>query len=198
MLPKWVESNGGKIILASTSPRRQELLSGLGIPYEIRTKNIDEDYPHDMPPEEIPVYLSKKKAAAFKDEIANHEILITADTVVCIGNTVLNKPQNRAEAIEMIQSLNANTHKVVTGVCVTSTKKQLSFSDTTLVKFSNLSQEEIAWYVDTYKPYDKAGAYGIQEWIGYAGIETIEGSFYTVMGLPTQKLYVALKKIIAL
>lgn len=196
MLSIWLKKKGLKIILASKSPRRQELLRNLGVDFEIRTKDTEEGFPEDMLPEEIPVFLSKKKAAAMIETLQPNEILITADTIVCIENEILNKPQNRNEAIVMIEKLNGRSHFVYTGVCIASANGEVAFSDKSKVVFSKLNREEIEYYVDAYKPFDKAGAYGIQEWIGYAGIEKIEGSFYTVMGLPTQKLYVELKKFI--
>lgn len=197
MLPILLKKKNLKIILASKSPRRQELLRNLGIDFQVRSKDTNEDFPRGMAHQKIPVFLSQKKAAALADTLKLNEILITADTIVCVGDEVLNKPQNRKEAIEMIEKLNGKSHFVYTGVCIASANKEVVFSDQAKVVFSKLSLDEIEYYVDTFKPFDKAGAYGIQEWIGYAGIEKIDGSFYTVMGLPTQKLYVELKKFIA-
>ena len=184
-----------KLILASASPRRQQLMKDAGFTFEIRLKKIEEDYPKDLPLEKVPEYLSKVKAEAFREELNPDEVLVTADTVVCIHDKILGKPGNRAEAIRMLQELSGNRHLVVTGVSVTTKTKQYSFSALTNVFFKTLSIEEIEYYVDVYKPFDKAGAYGIQEWIGYIGIERIEGSFYNVMGLPVQKLYETLRML---
>ena len=184
-----------KLILASASPRRQQLMKDAGFTFEVRLKNVEEKYPQELHLENVPEYLSKVKASAFREELKADEVLITADTVVCIHDRILGKPADRKEAISMLQELSGNRHLVVTGVSVTTRTKQLSFSSRTDVFFKHLSNEEIIFYVDTYKPFDKAGAYGIQEWIGYIGIERIEGSFYNVMGLPIQKLYETLRKL---
>ena len=184
-----------KLILASASPRRQQLMKDAGFTFEVRLKNVEEKYPQELHLENVPEYLSKVKASAFREELKADEVLITADTVVCIHDRILGKPADRKEAISMLQKLSGNRHLVVTGVSVTTRTEQLSFSSRTDVFFKHLSNEEIAFYVDTYKPFDKAGAYGIQEWIGYIGIERIEGSFYNVMGLPIQKLYETLRKL---
>lgn len=184
-----------KLILASASPRRQRLMKDAGFTFEVRLKNVEEKYPQELHWENVPEYLSKVKASAFREELKADEVLITADTVVCIHDRILGKPADRKEAISMLQELSGNRHLVVTGVSVTTRTEQLSFSSRTDVFFKHLSNEEIIFYVDTYKPFDKAGAYGIQEWIGYIGIERIEGSFYNVMGLPIQKLYETLRKL---
>ena len=184
-----------KLILASASPRRQLLMKDAGFTFEVRLKNVEEKYPQELHLENVPEYLSKVKASAFREELKADEVLITADTVVCIHDRILGKPADRKEAISMLQELSGNRHLVVTGVSVTTRTEQLSFSSRTDVFFKHLSYEEIIFYVDTYKPFDKAGAYGIQEWIGYIGIERIEGSFYNVMGLPIQKLYETLRKL---
>ena len=184
-----------KLILASASPRRQQLMKDAGFTFEVRLKNVEEKYPQELHLENVPEYLSKVKASAFREELKADEVLITADTVVCIHDRILGKPADRKEAISMLQELSGNRHLVVTGVSVTTRTKQHSFSSRTDVFFKHLSNEEIEFYVDTYKPFDKAGAYGIQEWIGYIGIERIEGSFYNVMGLPIQKLYETLRKL---
>ncbi len=184
-----------KLILASASPRRQQLMKDAGFTFEVRLKNVEEKYPQELHLENVPEYLSKVKASAFREELKADEVLITADTVVCIHDRILGKPADRKEAISMLQELSGNRHLVVTGVSVTTRTEQLSFSSRTDVFFKRLSNEEIEFYVDTYKPFDKAGAYGIQEWIGYIGIERIEGSFYNVMGLPIQKLYETLRKL---
>lgn len=184
-----------KLILASASPRRQQLMKDAGLTFEVRLKKIVEDYPKDLPLEKVPEYLSKVKAEVFREELQPDEVLVTADTVVCIHGKILGKPASRAEAISMLRELSGNRHLVVTGVSVTTKTKQISFSALTNVFFKELSDEEIEYYVDVYKPFDKAGAYGIQEWIGYIGIERIEGSFYNVMGLPVQKLYETLRML---
>ena len=184
-----------KLILASASPRRQQLMKDAGFTFEVWLKNVEEKYPQELHWENVPEYLAKVKASAFREELKADEVLITADTVVCIHDRILGKPADRKEAISMLQELSGNRHLVVTGVSVTTRTEQLSFSSRTDVFFKRLSNEEIEFYVDTYKPFDKAGAYGIQEWIGYIGIERIEGSFYNVMGLPIQKLYETLRKL---
>ena len=165
------------LILASNSPRRQELLKGLDWPFEVRVKaSIDENYPDDLPAKEVPLYLSKLKAKAYGAELQPNELLITADTIVIVDNKILGKPRNAADAKTMLALLSGRTHQVVTGV-------------TTDVTFKTLSQAEINYYVDTYKPFDKAGAYGVQEWIGYIGVTALNGSYYNVMGLPLQRVY---------
>ena len=176
-------------ILASQSPRRQQLLHSLGIEFTVRTKEVEEVWPDGLETEEIPVYLAELKAQAFKDDLKDNELLITADTVVCLGKEVLGKPGSFDEACEMLQRLSGKEHQVITSVCLTSAHKQESFYSVTNVEFKTLTREEIEHYVTNFKPYDKAGAYGIQEWIGSIGITHIEGSFYNVMGLPIQKLY---------
>lgn len=183
-----------KIILGSNSPRRKELLSGLDIEFNVKViPGLEENYPETLDPQEIPVFLSKQKAEAYLSSLDDTMLLITADTIVWNGNAVIGKPKNRAEAIQMLRSLSGHEHHVVTGVCLTTTKKQLTFSVISSVRFASLNDEEIIYYVDKYKPFDKAGAYGIQEWIGYVGVESISGSFYNVMGLPVQRLYQELK-----
>ena len=166
-----------------------------GFTFEVRLKSVEEKYPENINLEQVPEYLSRIKAEAFRGELKADEVLVTADTVVCIHDRILGKPADRNEAISMLRELSGNRHLVITGVSVTTCTEQLSFSSHTNVFFKHLSNEEIEFYVDTYKPFDKAGAYGIQEWIGYIGIERIEGSFYNVMGLPVQKLYETLRKL---
>ncbi len=184
-----------KLVLGSASPRRKELMSGAGLDFTIRLADIDEShFPHFDDPAEVPVYLSKQKALALSPTLIDNELLITADTVVIIGNEILGKPANRAEAIAMLEHLSGSTNRVVTGVTLMSREKSDSFNVSTNVHFRKLSSREIEYYVDTYKPFDKAGAYGIQEWIGYVGITGIEGSFYNVMGLPIQSIFVKLKE----
>jgi septum formation protein len=181
------------VVLASKSPRRQELLKGMGVPFVCITKETPEDYP-DMPFEKVPEYLSRQKSLAFTDEeLPADYLLITADTVVIAENEILGKPVDRDDALRMLSLLSGKTHHVVTGVTVRSKEKIRTFSATSKVIFAPLDMEEMTYYVDWYKPYDKAGAYGIQEWIGYVGIAGLQGSFYNVMGLPTRKLYQTLK-----
>ncbi len=181
------------IVLASASPRRHELLKGLGIDFRVEVlKGIDERYPADLEPRKIPEFLSQLKANAYA--LKPDELLITADTVVISGGKVLGKPADRAQAIAMLQSLSGHDHEVTTGVTILTSEKQVTFGCTSMVTFAQLTQAEIEHYVDTCHPMDKAGAYGIQEWIGYIGISGIRGSFYNVMGLPVQRLYEALKQ----
>ena len=182
------------IILASKSPRRQELLRGMGVDFEILTKETPENYPADLLLDEVPKYLSLQKSLAFNDdELPADYLLITSDTVVICEGEILGKPKNREDATRMLQLLSGKTHHVVTGVTVRSAKKTESFAVCSNVTFAQLDDEEIDYYIEHCKPFDKAGAYGIQEWIGYVGISGLEGSFYNVMGLPTRKLYQCLK-----
>lgn len=182
-----------KYILASNSPRRKELLGGLGLEFEVRVmKGIDESYPEGLCMEEIPQHISKKKASAYS--LADDELLITADTIVWLDGEVLGKPKDREDAYRMLRALAGKTHQVVTGVCLTTTKRQKSFSTVSNVTFIDLTDEEIYYYIDNYKPFDKAGAYGVQEWIGYIGVTKLEGSYFNVMGLPVQRLYTELKQ----
>ncbi len=182
-----------KIVLASGSPRRKELLSALDVPFEIRLKSgVDESYPADLPPLEIAEFICKKKSAAY--EIAADELLITADTIVVLGDEVLGKPEDLAAARRMLAKLSGRTHRVVTGCCLRTTAKTRSFSCISDVSFAPLSDEDIAYYVSRYQPLDKAGAYGVQEWIGCVGVTGIRGSYFNVMGLPVQRLYEALKE----
>jgi len=183
-----------KLILASNSPRRRELLSGLGLDYEVRVmKGIDESYPQGLSGEEIPVFISKKKAQAYV--LQEDELLITADTIVYLDGRVLGKPANRQEACQMLRDLSRRTHQVITGVALTTRAEQHTFASISEVTFAALTDEEIAYYVDHFKPFDKAGAYGIQEWIGYIGVTSLRGSYFNVMGLPIQRLYTELKKL---
>lgn len=178
-----------KLILASGSPRRRMLMQDAGFQFEVRTKNTEENYPADLKVEEIPLYLAKLKAAPFYKELKDDELLITADTIVSIDAKMVGKPEDREDAVRILKQLSGRKHTVVTGVCLTTNERQKSFSSFTDVYFRQLSEDEIIYYIDTFKPFDKAGAYGIQEWIGYVGVERIDGSFYNVMGLPIQALY---------
>ncbi|MBN8702897.1 MAG: septum formation protein Maf [Bacteroidetes bacterium] len=180
---------GYKYVLASKSPRRQYLLKELGVDFEIRTKDVDESFPVNLCAEEIPLYLSKKKADAFRDELGNDEVIITSDTIVWINGKALNKPESFEEAKYMLQTLSGKMHEVFTGVTIQSKHKQKSFYACTKVFFKTLTEQEITFYVETYKPYDKAGSYGAQEWIGLIGVERIDGSYFNVMGLPVKELY---------
>lgn len=185
-----------KIVLASNSPRRQELLSGLNLGYTIRVlPGIDESYPDYLKGEEIPMYISRKKADAYRNTMGEDELIITADTVVYIHGKVLGKPKSLEEAKEMLRELSGDTHQVITGVCLTTREIQRTFSAMTQVAFDTLTEDEIEFYVKTYQPLDKAGAYGVQEWIGFVGVSKLEGSYFNVMGLPVQRLYQELKKL---
>lgn len=187
-----------RIVLGSNSPRRKELLAGLDLKFEVEViPGIDESYPDDLTADEIPAYIARKKAEAYLEKMTDNELLITADTIVVTygqPDRILGKPADREEAIEMLCHLSGHVHEVITGVCLTTKQKTVSFSVSSAVAFSNLEKDDIIYYVDKYRPYDKAGSYGIQEWIGYVGVEAINGSFYNVMGLPVQRLYQELKK----
>lgn len=185
-----------KILLASNSPRRKELLKGLDLDFEVVTiPNIDESYPSDLKATDIAEFLAKKKADSYKSQIVDNILLITSDTVVILGDNVFGKPKDIAEAKSMLHKLSNNTHQVISGVCLSTDDKQVSFSVKTEVQFCKLEDEEIDYYVEKYLPLDKAGAYGIQEWIGYIGVERINGSYFNVMGLPVQRLYSEIKKL---
>lgn len=184
-----------KIILASNSPRRKELLSGIDVAYEVRIlADVDETYPENIPQRSVPEYLAKKKAAASFNGLQPDELLITADTIVLLDDDVLGKPGDVAEIRRMLRRLSGNTHLVITGVCLTSCEKQVSFSDSTRVTFAELSDEEIDYYAANYNSTDKAGAYGVQEWIGYIGVERLEGSYFNVMGLPIRRVYEEIRR----
>ncbi len=186
-----------RLLLASQSPRRRELLAACGLPFEPAPKyECEELYPPTLPAEEVPLYLARLKSAAYPQPLAPHEILLTADTVVVSEGAVLGKPRSRDEAAAMLGRLSGSRHTVVSGVSIRTADRDVSFGARTDVWFRPLADEEIAYYIDAFRPYDKAGSYGIQEWIGYAAIERIEGSFYNVMGLPVQKLYVELDKML--
>lgn len=185
-----------RIILASNSPRRKELLSGLGVEYEVRTlSGVDESYPPALQGADIPLYISREKAEAYRPLLKDDELMITADTIVWLDGRVLGKPHDREEALQMLCDMAGRAHEVFTGVCLTTRAWQKSFSAGTEVRFAPLSEEEITYYVDAFHPFDKAGAYGVQEWIGYIGVEYIAGSYYNIMGLPVQRLYQELKKL---
>lgn len=187
--------NKYKIILASGSPRRRELLEGLGLPFTVKCiDGIDESYPESLPAEETALFIAKKKSEAYKGLTDSGHLIITADTVVVCNDMVLGKPSNKNEAKKMLNMLSGKTHQVITGVTLATKEKTVSFSVSTDVRFTTLDKKEIEYYVDKYRPLDKAGAYGIQEWIGYVGVEYISGSYYNVMGLPIQRLYQELKK----
>ncbi|MBB4037185.1 septum formation protein [Dysgonomonas hofstadii] len=182
------------VILASNSPRRKELLSGLDINYEIKTlPDIDESYPNDLQGDDIATYIAKEKADAYTSYMQDNTLLITADTIVLLDGKVYGKPIDEENAKQMLRDLSGKTHKVITGVCITTKKKQKIFAVSSEVRFANLEEDEIQYYVSKYKPLDKAGAYGVQEWIGYIAVEYISGSYFNIMGLPIQRLYRELK-----
>jgi len=188
-----------RLILASQSPRRRQLLADAGIEFVLAPRfECDESFPSTMPADEVAEYLSGLKADAYPDTLDDKDILLTADTVVIAGGKVLGKPKDRAEAVAMLEQLSGREHQVVTGVSLSNALGRRSFSVLSRVKFRVLTLEEIEYYVDNYRPFDKAGSYGIQEWIGYVGIEGIEGSFYNVMGLPVQRVYCELKEFVGL
>lgn len=182
------------IILASQSPRRRELLKGLDIDFRIEVIDVDESYPNGMMGVEIPMYLAEKKANAYRSIMEDNTLLITADTIVWHEGRVMNKPANEAEARQMLTKLSGKTHQVITGVCISSLRKRRVFHVISEVRFARLTDAEIDYYLDNYKPYDKAGSYGVQEWIGFVGVEHINGSYFNVMGLPVQRLYNELKR----
>ena len=183
-----------RLVLASNSPRRKELLRGLGIDFEVRLiGDIDESYPNGLPANEVPVHISKAKAAAYMDTMTENEVILTADTVVVCDGEILGKPHDAEDARRMLGLLSGKSHEVITGVTLSTLQWQRSFAVTTVVWFKELSADEICFYVDNYRPFDKAGAYGIQEWIGYVGVQRIEGSYFNVMGLPVQRIYDELK-----
>ena len=185
------------VILASNSPRRKELLSGLDIPFEIKTiKGLEESYPETLQGGDIPLFLAKQKAQAYDSELKGNVMIITADTIVWHNDEVMGKPKSREEAIEMLKKLSGDTHQVFTGVCVKTVEKEVSFVASSDVKFAPLSEEEIIYYIDKYKPFDKAGSYGVQEWIGYVGISAIEGSYFNVMGFPVHRVWEELQSFI--
>ena len=195
MLPEAL--NNYRVILASQSPRRKQLLEGLGISFEILVTDTDESFPAHLKAHEIPMFLAQKKSESITmADFGPNALVITADTIVWLDNNVLNKPADNKEAMEMLRHISGKTHEVFTGVCLKTMDQSSAFYAASKVTFRELSEAEIRWYVENFKPLDKAGAYGIQEWIGYIGIEHIEGSFYNVMGLPTQMLYRELEKLL--
>ena len=182
------------IILASNSPRRKELLQRLGLPFKVRTLfGVDESFPENLRGEEIALYIARKKAEAYKSSMSSNELLITADTIVCLDGVVMGKPYGAENAKTILRQLSGRVHQVITGVTVLTQVKQESFAVTSHVKFANVTEEEIDYYVDNYLPFDKAGAYGIQEWFGLVAVEELRGSYFNVMGLPVQRLYTVLK-----
>lgn len=183
-----------RIILASNSPRRKELLAGIDVDFEVRVQDgIDESYPDELPVKDIAEYISRKKAMAYRESMDDDELVITADTVVVLGDEVMGKPKDDADACRMLRELSGQVHQVITGVTLTTRESQKSFSVTTDVTFKQLSEQEIQYYVSRYHPLDKAGAYGIQEWIGHIGVTGMSGSYFNVMGLPVQRIYEVLK-----
>lgn len=188
---------GYQLILASHSPRRRQLLAGCDLKFELaESYEVEEIYPHDLPADEVPLYLAGLKSKGYPAQLGEQDILLTADTVVIVGGEILGKPSDADDAVRMLRKLSGRTHRVVTGVVLRSARRTESFSVASSVTFRPLDEEEIGYYVEHYRPMDKAGSYGIQEWIGYVGIESIEGSFYNVMGLPVQRLYTALSDFV--
>ena len=184
------------IILASSSPRRKELLQRLGLPFKVRTLfGVDESFPENLRGEDIALYIARKKAEAYKSSMSSNELLITADTIVCLDGVVMGKPYGAENAKTILRQLSGRVHQVITGVTVLTQVKRESFAVTSHVKFANVTEDEIDYYVDNYLPFDKAGAYGIQEWIGMIGVKEIKGSYYNVMGLPVFRLYDELKQL---
>lgn len=182
-----------EIILGSQSPRRRELLAGMGVQFTAVNIHADESFPADLKGADIPLYISRAKAEAYREHLLPGQLLITADTIVWVDGEQLGKPTDEADAARMLRSLSGKTHQVFTGVTLTSLEKQVCFADTTDVTFRVMTEDEIAHYIRQYKPLDKAGAYGIQEWIGYVACTDLKGSYFNVMGLPTEKLYEAIK-----
>ncbi|MDX5421085.1 MAG: Maf family nucleotide pyrophosphatase [Hymenobacteraceae bacterium] len=182
------------LLLASNSPRRKELLASLGLTFAVKVKEVHEEFPEHMQREEVAEYLASHKADAYQGDLQD-EALITADTIVCLGERIMNKPADYEEAFEMLRALSGTSHEVITGVCILTKEQKTVFHDSTRVYFKELTDAEIDYYITNYKPFDKAGAYGIQEWIGMIGIERIEGSYFNVVGLPVQKLYTRLLEL---
>ena len=188
-----LNANNWNIILASQSPRRKQLLDQLGYTFIQKSKDTDESYSAEMPQRQVAEYLSKRKAAAFESEILGNDLVIASDTIVLIENQILGKPKDKKEAFKMISKLSGEQHEVITGVCLKSQEKEVSFSVSTTVFFKKLTDQEIHYYIEKYQPFDKAGAYGIQEWIGLIGVDKIEGSFYNVMGFPAKAVFEAIE-----
>lgn len=188
--------NQFRIILASRSPRRQQLLSEMGLNFDVVIKEFEETYPEGLTGEEIARHIAFEKASLFKNQINDNEIVITADTIVWCNNKVLGKPAGASEAVKILKEISGNTHEVITAVCIVSAHKEITFSETSKVTFGKMQEDEIEYYVRNFKPYDKAGAYGIQEWIGIVACSRIEGSFFNVVGLPVHRLYSELEKFI--
>ncbi len=185
---------GYKVILASNSPRRKELLAGIDLDFTVRViDGIDESYPTDLPTKDIAAFISQKKAAAYRQTMSSDELVITADTIVVLDDVVMGKPQDDADACRMLRALSGRTHQVITGVTLTTVDRQTSFSVETDVTFKTFTDDEIQYYISHYHPMDKAGAYGIQEWIGHIGVTALHGSYFNVMGLPVQRIYESLK-----
>jgi septum formation protein len=184
-----------RIVLASQSPRRKQLLEWAEVPFDVIIRETDELYPADLGVEEIPVYIARNKALAVREELSHDRIILAADTVVVLDNEVIGKPKDRTNAIEILQSLAGRQHQVITGVVILTEEEEVSFADITHVWFHELTLEQIIFYVDKYKPYDKAGAYAIQEWIGVTGIKAVQGDFYNVMGLPVSRVVQELSKL---
>jgi len=185
-----------KIILASQSPRRKQLLEWAEIPFEIIVRETDENYPPGLQPEEVAVFIARKKAAAVQQDIPDEQVILAADTIVVLGDNIIGKPVHREEAVSILYALSGAKHKVITGVIIRKGKDEIAFADVTEVEFHDLTIKQIEFYVDKYKPYDKAGAYAIQEWIGVVGIKSVNGDFYNVMGLPVSRVVRELQKII--
>ena len=185
-----------KIILASQSPRRKQLLEWAEIPFEIIVRETDENYPPGLQPEEVAVFIARKKAEAVQQDIPNEQVILAADTIVVLGDNIIGKPVHREEAVSILYALSGEKHKVITGVIIRKGKDEIAFADVTEVEFHDLTIKQIEFYVDKYKPYDKAGAYAIQEWIGVVGIKSVNGDFYNVMGLPVSRVVRELQKII--
>mgnify|MGYP000326843320 CR=1 FL=1 len=182
-----------KIILASKSPRRSFLLKEAGLEFEVRTREVDESYPPEMPVEEVAEFLAKKKADGVSDFIENEEIIITSDTIVILNNVIYGKPKDDADAVRMLREISGTMHRVITGVCIRSKEKEVAFSDIADVYISDMTDAEIRYYIDKCQPFDKAGSYGIQEWLGYVKVARIDGSYATVMGLPVHRVYETLQ-----
>lgn len=188
--------NRYKITLASRSPRRQQILRQLGIRFDVVIREFDESYPDNLKGSEIALHIASRKASALRDELAGNEIVITADTIVWCNGKVLGKPENIDDTVAILGEISGNTHEVITAVCIVSKRKETLFHESTLVTFERLNAEELRFYAEKFKPYDKAGAYGIQEWIGLAGCSRIEGSYFNVVGLPVHRVYTELKKFV--